>query len=97
LPFLSQDETRSIEQWLANCDFLHRLERVCAVPCSADPEVDVEAGGSSEGATAAQEDEQARMTWDVLGRLLATCSSDRPVEPCDRAVLPLSHFVRTAA
>ncbi|WP_456664738.1 hypothetical protein [Bradyrhizobium sp. LB13.1] len=27
------------------------------------------------------------MTWDVLGRLLASCSSNRLVDPCDRAVL----------
>ena len=48
------------------------------------PVVGVEAGGPGLGApTAAQE--QARMTRDVLDRLLATCSSHRLADICDRA------------
>ena len=38
------------------------------------------------GAPAAAQ-EPARMTRDVLDRLLAACSSDRPADICDRAVL----------
>jgi hypothetical protein len=41
------------------------------------------AHGSAEG-------EQERMTWGVLGRLLASYSSNRLVDPCDRAVLLLA-------
>ena len=49
------------------------------------PVVGVEAGGPGLGApTAAQE--HARKTRDVLDRLLATCSSHRLADICDRAV-----------
>ena len=55
------------------------------VPLQRRPVVGVEAGVPGLGApTAAQE--QARMTRDVLDRLLATCSSDRLADICDRAV-----------
>ncbi len=54
------------------------------------PLVGVEAGGPGRGApTAAQE--QARVTRDVLDRLLVTCSSDRLADICDRAVLLPQH------
>jgi hypothetical protein len=55
------------------------------VPLQRRPVVGVEAGGPGLGAPKAAQ-EQARMTRDVLDRLLATRSSHRLAEICDCAV-----------